>query len=155
MEGRHVVYQAMAPELYEAINNMDRIPRVGECNLICGDFCADEHWAYCTGATRVLVNNFNEIFGARGVKAGEKCLDDRVAAIFAAMKPGGRMLTLEPLRALGPSRDEANGLRKRRGLAESDDASYFSYRKTASTSSRSAASHVRGREPRTLAGTRR
>ena len=39
------------------------------------------------------------------------------------------MLTLNRMLALGPSRDEANQVRERRGLPPSDDASFFSYRK--------------------------
>ena len=54
--------------------------------------------------------------------------DDRICAIFAALQPGARMLTLNRMLALGPSRDEANEVRERRGLAPSADASFFSYR---------------------------
>ena len=56
-----------------------------------------------------------------------------MCAIFAALKPGARMLTLNRMLALGPSRDEANQVREQRGLPPSADASFFSYRKVTLT----------------------
>ena len=75
----------------------------------------------------VFVNNFNEIFSARSVREGDRTLDDRVAAVFAQMKPGSRMLTLHKLVALGMTRDEVNDGRRSRRKRESDDASFFTF----------------------------
>ena len=78
---------------------------------------------------KVFVNNFNDVMGRRSTETRDgPTLDDRICAIFAALEPGARMLTLNRMLALGPSRDEANQVRERRGLPPSADASFFSYR---------------------------
>ena len=70
------------------------------------------------------MNNYNEIFGARSCKHGERSLDEHVARVFACMKPGSRMVTFHPL-ALGMDADKVNEVRRDRGLAPSADASFF------------------------------
>ena len=78
---------------------------------------------------KVFVNNFNDVMGRRSTETRDgPTLDDRICAIFAAMQPGARMLTLNRMLALGPSRDQANAVREQRGLEPSADASFFSYR---------------------------
>ena len=92
----------------------------------------EQWWDFLTkaregGHMKVFVNNFADVMSHRSTENGPT-LDDRICAIFAALQPGARMLTLNRMLALGPSRDEANQVRERRGLARSDDASFFSYR---------------------------
>ena len=78
---------------------------------------------------KVFVNNFNDVMGHRSTETRDgPTLDDRICAIFAALQPGARMLTLNRMLALGPSRDQANAVREQRGLEPSADASFFSYR---------------------------
>ena len=99
-----------------------------------GNLRAEKHWDFLTkardgGHMKVFVNNFNDVMGRRSTETRDgPTLDDRICAIFAALEPGARMLTLNRMLALGPSRDEANQVRERRGLAPSADASFFSYR---------------------------
>ena len=94
----------------------------------------EQWWDFLTkakegGHMKVFVNNFNDVMGRRSTETRDgPTLDDRICALFAAMQPGARMLTLNRMLALGPSRDEANQQREQRGLATSDDASFFSYR---------------------------
>ena len=94
----------------------------------------EQWWDFLTkakegGHMKVFVNNFADVMGRRSTETRDgPTLDDRICAIFAALQPGARMLTLNRMLALGPSRDEANQVRERRGLAPSADASFFSYR---------------------------
>ena len=58
---------------------------------------------------KVFVNNFADVMGRRSTETRDgPTLDDRICAIFAALQPGARMLTLNRMLALGPSRDQAN-----------------------------------------------
>ena len=94
----------------------------------------EQWWDFLTkaeegGHMKVFVNNFAEVMGRRSTETRDgPTLDDRICAIFAALQPGARMLTLNRMLALGPSRDQANAVREQRGLAPSADASFFSYR---------------------------
>ena len=83
----------------------------------------EQWWDFLTkaeegGHMKVFVNNFTEVMGRRSTETRDgPTLDDRICAIFAALQPGARMLTLNRMLALGPSRAEANQVRARRGLA--------------------------------------
>lgn len=53
--------------------------------------------------------------------------DEYIAALFASMHPGARVVTFYPL-PLGPTRSQANHIRHKHGLSMSDDASFFEAR---------------------------
>ncbi|KAJ8613655.1 hypothetical protein CTAYLR_003140 [Chrysophaeum taylorii] len=93
---------------------------MGDCDFKQGNLTHEKK--YCDIADAAFVNNFEEVFGARSAKTGSDSLDRHVASIFAAMRPGSRMLTLEPLTSLGLSRKEANLRRKDK---KNDLASFF------------------------------
>ena len=78
-----------------------------------------------------LVNNAHDIFGTRSVDKnnGTPTLDTHIGGLFASMKPGSRMLTLHPLLCLGRSVSEENEHRRKCGLPESMDASFFVWEK--------------------------
>lgn len=81
-----------------------------------------------TEADVALVNNACEIFAARSQSRSRNAsLDDYIAAIFARMKPGSRMVTFYPL-PLGLSLTDANNRRKRAGKPWNANASFFEYR---------------------------
>jgi len=54
--------------------------------------------------TVALANNAHNVFGAD--KEGDPSLDERVGAIFALMKPGSRLATLQQLFCLNASEEE-------------------------------------------------
>eukprot|EP00526_Cylindrotheca_closterium_P006460 CAMPEP_0113625038 /NCGR_PEP_ID=MMETSP0017_2-20120614/12923_1 /TAXON_ID=2856 /ORGANISM="Cylindrotheca closterium" /LENGTH=607 /DNA_ID=CAMNT_0000535119 /DNA_START=14 /DNA_END=1837 /DNA_ORIENTATION=+ /assembly_acc=CAM_ASM_000147 len=105
-------------------NAGDRV--VGDIRLKHGRLEDIEYRDFLTqGVTRAYVNNFNGVFADRSSKGNQKWyLDDYVAGLFALMKPGTLMITLHPLN-LGPTREEANDSRKKQGLSESDNASFY------------------------------
>ena len=101
-------------KLNEAINDRHALRRCGDCELRQGNMRDEKHWDFLTkardgGHMKVFVNNFNDVMGRRSTETRDgPTLDDRICAIFAALQPGARMLTLNRMLALGPSRDEAN-----------------------------------------------
>lgn len=125
MHSRHIVADAMWASLRHALSRRTPPVAIGDCHLEAGDL------VHCkrklVQADVAFVNNFNEIFGARGCSRYGPTLDDHIAAIFAAMKPGSRLVSLEPLHALGMSLNEANAWRESRGLPPSPDASFFKH----------------------------
>lgn len=126
MHSRHLVADSMWASLRDALSRRTAPVAIGDCQLQAGDLVHCKR--QLIQADVALVNNFNEIFGARGCygRSGPT-LDDDIAAIFAAMKPGSRMVSLEPLHALGMSLNEANAWRESRGLPPSPDASFFTH----------------------------
>ena len=81
------------------------------------------------GVTKAYCNNFNGVFAERAAKSNQNhFLDDYIAALFAMMAPGSSLVTLHPL-SLGPSREDANRSRRRIGLTESDNASFYNVTK--------------------------
>jgi len=91
-----------------------------------GSVHAPEHCNFLTQDVDVaFCNNFGNVFGHRCVdKPEEMTMDDHIAALFCFMKPGAVLITLHPL-PLGPSLEEANMIRKRLFLKESDEASFY------------------------------
>ena len=125
---RNIVGVALNFDIQDAINDLGPTKRCGHCELRQGDMKSPDQWAFLTeGVTIVFVNNYNDVMGVRSTDSGAT-LDDHICAVFAALKPGARMLTLHPMLGLGPSREEANAKRRERKLPESDDASFFSCR---------------------------
>lgn len=104
--------------------------KVGPVHLRHGRLEDVEHREFLTeGVTRAYVNNFNGVFAERSCKANQKWfLDDFVAGLFALMSPGSVLVTLHPLN-LGPTREEANATRKKQGLVESGNASFYDVEK--------------------------
>ena len=132
LEGRAIVGTELSGAVDAEINERHALRRCGDCELRWGNMRDEQWWDFLTkaregGHMKVFVNNFADVMSHRSTENGPT-LDDRICAIFAALQPGARMLTLNRMLALGPSRDEANQVRERRGLARSDDASFFSYR---------------------------
>ncbi|KAH8087716.1 hypothetical protein JL720_7036 [Aureococcus anophagefferens] len=102
MPDRHIVgHEHMWPALQHAIGERDGPPpKVGEVVLRQADLADPAIAEFLSSADVAFVNNYNEIFGARSCKHGERSLDEHVARVFACMKPGSRMVTFHPL-ALG------------------------------------------------------
>lgn len=72
-----------------------------------------------------LCNNFGDVFGHRCVDKPELItMDQYLAANFALMQPDSCFITLHPL-PLPPSLEESNMIRKKLGLQESDEASFY------------------------------
>ncbi|KAK7233113.1 glucose transporter [Aureococcus anophagefferens] len=126
MPDRHIVgHEHMWPALQHAIGERDGPPpKVGEVVLRQADLADPAIAEFLSSADVAFVNNYNEIFGARSCKHGERSLDEHVARVFACMKPGSRMVTFHPL-ALGMDAEKVNEVRRDRGLAPSADASFF------------------------------
>jgi hypothetical protein len=77
------------------------------------------------GVTRAYVNNFNGVFADRSSKNGQKWfLDHYIAGLFALMAPGSIMITFHPL-SLVDDRDEANARRRKHGMNESANSSFY------------------------------
>lgn len=91
-----------------------------------GSLHAPEHRAFLTEDVDVaFCNNFGNVFGHRCVdKPEEKTMDDYLAGLFCLLKAGAVFVTLHPL-PLPPSLEEANMIRARLGLQESEAASFY------------------------------
>ena len=83
------------------------------------------------GTDFAFVNNFGSQLPASfsGARDGSPSLDGHVAALFSMMKEGAVLVTLSPLiAAIGClSLSVANKKRRRLGLPESKDASFYEY----------------------------
>jgi hypothetical protein len=103
---------------------------VGQVILRHGRLENVQHQDFLTdGVTRAYVNNFNGVFAERSSKGNQKWfLDDYVAGLFALMASGTIMVTLHPLN-LGPTKSEANKSRKKQGLTENENASFYEVEK--------------------------
>lgn len=99
---------------------------VGRIRMRHGSLAAPEHRNFLTQNVDVaFCNNFNNVFGYRSVPNPEDTtMDMHVAALFCRMRPGSCLITLHPI-PLPPSLDEANQIRKRLGLEESPNASFY------------------------------
>jgi hypothetical protein len=136
---RHVVAVAFELELEERRNvhleAYDRKTTVGDVHFRHGPLQVPEHRDFLTGdgaggkITKAFCNNFNGVFAEKSCKASRKYhLDNYVAGLFALMAPGSILVTLHPL-DLGPSRNDANDQRRRHGLCESRNASFYNEEK--------------------------
>lgn len=103
---------------------------VGQVILRHGRLEDEQHQDFLTGGvTRAYVNNFNGVFADRSSKGNQKWfLDDYVAGLFALMASGTIMVTLHPLN-LGPTKSEANNSRKKQGLTENENSSFYEVEK--------------------------
>ena len=124
---RHEIADKFRGGMY-AEHNCGEAPRpeVGKVDLRLGRLEDPEQKDFLTkGVTRAYVNNFNGVFAERSSKNKDKWfLDDYISGIFASMAPGAIMVTFHPLN-LGLNRENANSLRSKHNLAESDHASYY------------------------------
>jgi hypothetical protein len=132
LEGRHVVGKDhIWPALERTISERSVTPpQIGNVDLLNSDLTSPDNAEFLSssgdGRTVVaLVNNFGGIFSCRSNKLGQLALDDHVARLFAQMRPGSRMVTMEPLHALGMDLKKANQIREQRKLKASNDASFF------------------------------
>lgn len=77
---------------------------------------------------KAFVNNAHGVFGHRSSISGLPQLDEYCAALFAGMRPGSIMVTIEPLICLGRSLTEENDYRVNTlNLNSHIDASYFEH----------------------------
>lgn len=74
---------------------------------------------------RVFINNFSRVFKERANINTDFTLDMCVGGLFCSMLPFAELVTLCALEELPPSIDEVNAARKKRGLSESDSASFY------------------------------
>lgn len=104
---------------------------MGKVDLHEGCLTDPKNRKFIIDANVVLVNNAHDIFGTRSsdIIDGTPTLDTHVGSLFASMSPGSRMVTLHPILCLGRSVTEENEIRRKRGLEESIDASFFLYEK--------------------------
>ena len=85
-----------------------------------------QHQEFLTkDVTHIFFDNWNGVFS--GERADAPKLERYVAALFAVCRPGTILCTVSPLRStLGClPLSETNRIRKQKGLAVSDDASYY------------------------------
>jgi hypothetical protein len=119
-------------EQLERINKYGKNKRVGDIDLRLGSLDDPAFEGFQTDCvTRVYINNFNGVFSERSdVRKVGVYPDHVVAGLFTKLKPGSILVSFYPL-PLGPDRDQTNDLRRRAGLEESDNASFFKYEKIA------------------------
>jgi hypothetical protein len=113
----HLFLQQLKPEMMNFA--------AGRVGLKHGRIEDPKHRDWLTDVDAVFVNNFNEVFGRRSTYATKRTIDDYIAALFAKMKPGSAMVTMEPIYSLDQTQNEANAARRRHKLAESSDASFY------------------------------
>ena len=101
----------------------------GVVRLEQGNLRSSDHRDFLTSADVIFVNNAEGIFAARNEdKSNLLSLDSHISYLFALSRPGTVLVTLHPLTMLGQPLSKANALRKKRGLPEHPDASFFEYR---------------------------
>jgi len=74
-----------------------------------------------------IVNNFNNVMGARSETRGEMTPDECVAQLFARMPRGTRIVSLHPMPMDGCPRAQANLKRRDVNLPDHQDASYYEH----------------------------
>jgi hypothetical protein len=121
---------AIAEVLHSQITNSHQVRhperQIGKIDLRLGQLEDPQHRDFLTkGVTRAYVNNFNGVFAERSAKNHQKWfLDDYIAGLFALLAPGAIMITFHPL-SLVLGIEEANAIRKKHGLKESENASFY------------------------------
>jgi hypothetical protein len=124
--GRNSIAEVFRDQLIaRAKEHIGRMP-LGEIHLRHGRLEDETHRDFLTKRiTRAYVNNFNGVFAERSSKVNQTYfLDDYVAGLFATMEPGAIMVTLHPLN-MGPTRNEANAVRVKQGMKQSEYASFY------------------------------
>ena len=96
---------------------------VGNVDLRLGTFVGIEHRKFMLMANKIFVNNAEGTFST--VISGKRTLDSYLAGLFALARPGTIMVTIDRVLSLGRSLSEENEVRRRNGLQESPDASFF------------------------------
>ena len=101
--------------------------KVGNIDLRKGRLEEKSNFEFLTkNVSKTFANNFGYIFHAKAGKANQRFfLDDFVAAIFAHMKPGCKMATMQPLTFVTLPREAENRKRRQQGLMESKQASFY------------------------------
>jgi hypothetical protein len=130
VSNRHSIAEVFRSQLH-TFNSMSSNPvPIGNVELRLGKLEDPEHTDFLTrGVTKAYVNNFNGVFAERASLPGQTYfLDDYIAGLFGLMQPGAIMITFHAL-SLGKDIDDANDLRKKRGMRESDNASFFKMEK--------------------------
>ena len=126
VKSRHAIAEVFHSQIANAhqVRHPERV--IGKIDLRLGQLEDPQHREFLTkGVTRAYVNNFNGVFAERSAKNHQKWfLDDYIAGIFALLAPGAIMITFHPL-SLGLAIEEANAIRKKHGLKESKNASFF------------------------------
>jgi hypothetical protein len=108
-----------------------QMPHGGRVILRNGDITNPQHRPFLTQDVDVLwCNNFGLIMGSRS-SPGEKnwSVDDHIGGLFTQLKPGAKLVTLEPIQRLPHSLATATMLRRSRGLPESNEASFYEVEK--------------------------
>ena len=126
VHSRHAVAEVFTSQLTSFNKERDEPRKVGKIELRHGKLEDPQHIEFLTkGVTKAYVNNFNGVFAERTMlKDGQYFLDNYVAGLFALLQPGAVMITFHPL-SLGMTRTQANESRKRKGLRETDNASFY------------------------------
>ena len=96
---------------------------VGNVDLRLGTFVGIEHRKFMLMANKIFVNNAEGTFST--VISGKRTLDSYLDGLFALARPGTIMVTIDRVLSLGRSLSEENEVRRRNGLQESPDASFF------------------------------
>ena len=92
-------------------NLQNRKCNTGTVDFVHGSFEDRCHWRFILDADVVFFDNFNGVFGPRSHKKDQQfSLEDVVAGLFACMKTGVVMVTLDDLLGLGLSKPETNEL---------------------------------------------
>ena len=107
------------------------MPHGGRVILRKGNITNPQHRPFLTRDVDVLwCNNFGLIMGSRSLP-GEThwCVDDHIGGLFTQLKPGAKLVTLEPIQRLPHSLATATMLRQSRGLPDSNEASFYEVEK--------------------------
>uniref|UniRef100_A0A7S3JV74 Histone-lysine N-methyltransferase, H3 lysine-79 specific n=1 Tax=Aureoumbra lagunensis TaxID=44058 RepID=A0A7S3JV74_9STRA len=106
-----------------AINELGPFIKTGRTEFLEGDFTHAENRERLAEANVAFVNNSEGIYSQRAGMKNSQFPDSSVAAIFAQMKPGSRLISLCPLYDLGLDCEESN----RDTFSYNPDASFFRY----------------------------
>jgi hypothetical protein len=106
-----------------------RVANVGSVDLRHGRLEMPENRDFLINpgkVTKAFVNNFDGVFAHRSTKNGQTYfLDNFVAALFASMAPGSKMVTLHPLDLGNPPTNQARERRLRHGFHKTKLASFY------------------------------
>jgi hypothetical protein len=130
VNARYFVSEALNRGLFRAASS-DKNRAAGSVILKHGriEDAALREWL--TDVDAVFVNNFHGVFNCRSgqKKCANRYIDHYIAALFAQMKPGTVMVTMDEILQLGLPLSSINEKRKNRQLSVSSNASFFSLEK--------------------------
>jgi hypothetical protein len=105
-----------------------QMPSGGCAKLLNGNLADPTHRRFLTDEVDLMFcNNFRDVMNDRSnLMKVDRCVDDHIAALFTQLKPGAKLVTLDPIhQRLAPSIRSMNKIREKNKMQCSDNASFY------------------------------